>query len=167
MHFTFQKLRMPKLQAIAGFAITAIAILLAIISEVAEHREAAKLDSEFAELRKTLSQICSSIEMQKANHITRTLCVGAAKSKPPYEVLQPPRVILENCEPEKTTFEFDAGITALFELRDGSSTCVAPTQKPASVLASLTTTEGSNEFTSTSTKRNSLETGSLNNRDRA
>lgn len=63
MHFSIQKLRMPRLQAFAGFAITAIAILLAIISEVAGRREAAKLDAEFAELRKTLCQICSSIEI--------------------------------------------------------------------------------------------------------
>jgi hypothetical protein len=134
---------MPRLQTIAGFAIIAIAILLAIISEVAERRGAAKLDAEFAELRKTICQICSSIEMRKANHITSTPWVVAAKGQRPWKILQHSHVIPEDCEPDQTTFEVDAGIAALFELHDGSPTCVVSTRIPASGLASLTTTERS------------------------
>jgi hypothetical protein len=171
MHFNIQKRRMPRLQNIGGFVITAIAIILAILSEIVDRQEAVKTDTEFAALRKTFSEVCSSIEIQQGNQITRNPCVVvAAKSQLPREKLQPSRTrspeslnsrrIPENCKPDQITLEVDAEIAALFEIHDGSSTCIRSTRKPASVLVSLITTDKSARNTSASTKRTSLETGS-------
>jgi hypothetical protein len=157
---------MPRLSTVAEFVSLCYIILLAILLEVEDRREMAKTNAEVAELMKKTSEICSSTETQKANHITKSPCFfDDSGCPPPYQILQPCCWIPGNCEPDQTTLEIDAGIAALFELRDGSSTCVASTKNPASVWASLTTTEKSDESTLTSIKRYSLETGSLKNRD--
>jgi hypothetical protein len=157
---------MPRLSTIAEFVSLCYIILLAILLEVEDRRETAKTNAEVAELMQTLSEICSSTEMQKANHITKSPWFFDDRGcPPPCQILHPCCWIPGNCEPDQTTLEIDAGIAALFELRDGSSTCVASTKNLASVWASLTTTEKSDESTLTSIKRYSLETGSLKNRD--
>ena len=156
---------MPRLSTVAELVSLCYIILLAILLEVEDHRETAKTNAEVAELMKTLPEICSRVEMQKANHITRSpWFLDDSDCPPPCQILQPSCRTPGNCDPDHTSLECDDGIAALFELHHGSS---ASTKNSASVLASLTTTEKSDESTSTSTKRNSLETGSLKNRDRA
>jgi hypothetical protein len=129
---------MPRFSKIAGFAIAAFAVLIAIRSEIIERREAAKLQAELDKLMKSISEICTRLELDQANHVTRNPWFVAATIPQPWEIplyLKTAR----GCGSDEPVFDFEAALSVLFDMKDADPTSDATTEKPASVSASLTT----------------------------
>jgi hypothetical protein len=121
IRFPKQEVKMPRFSMIAGFIIAAISALITTRSEVVERREAAKLQAELDELMKSILEICTRLELEQSNHITRNPCFVAASIPQLWEVPQ----YLETaraCGSDEPILDLEAALSVLFDLRDADST---------------------------------------------
>ncbi len=137
---------MPRPSRIIGFIISAVAVLIFILSEFAEPQEAA----EHLRIRKSITELCSWLDLRQANQITRSPRLVALSIPLPWQNHKPYDQTARIYGISETILAFPEAMAALFDGIKVELTCATTSDKPPSILASLTTTNVPEEPTATS-----------------
>ena len=138
---------MPRLLKIIGGIIAAAAVVSIIPSNVTESRQ----KSDIVEFRKSISELCTWLKLQEANHITRSPRMVAVTIPRPWELYEPYDQTARVCVPSESAITLPQAMLALFDGRDYDISCTTTLAKPNSVSARLTTAYVPEEPTATST----------------
>jgi len=138
--------KMPRIfKIIGGVIITAAAVVRFIPSNVTERAE----QPDFAEFRASISELCTWLKLQEADHITRSPRLVAVTIPRPWEIYEPYDQTARICRPSETVLTLPEAMLALFDGRDAD--CTTTSEQPASVLVALTTSFVPEEPTAAST----------------